>query len=77
MQPVLIGMTYLLVKCCDWSVWTAGGAIALIGMAVPLIAGVVICLFLPIEHRREFWRIVFSTATEDLKNIFDLLTFRK
>lgn len=74
---VLVLATTVLVKHYSWDPLLAGitAGCCAIGFALAIL--LVILLLVDAAERRELWGVVWRTARDDLKEIFDVLRFRR
>jgi len=74
---VLVLVTTLLVRCLSWdpflAAMIAGGCA--IGLVLVILLGML--PFLDASQRREVLALCWKTARDDLRQIIDLLTFRR
>lgn len=81
-QPVIIMVVEALaliglVKLAGWTLHGALIAIVTIGLILPLAAAGGISLWLKRDERQALWSVIVSTATNNLRAIWQVLTFRK
>ena len=74
---VLVATTEYLVHFLGWDPLRAGFVVGLSCLLFVLSIFAVILPFIKREERQEFWNVVFSTAKNDLVDLYNLLRFKR